>query len=419
MRFNLFGGSILLPLMLCCSVGAVANPVLEDGTALVSRVLHLLDERLALMPDVAAAKWISQQPVTDPAREAAIIRAVGESAAGVGLARGPIETLFTLQIIRAREMQADLINRWRLSGEGPASAPSLQGALRPAIDQITEDLLRALSLAAPFMAEANLETLVSQLPSTRWQETDRRDLIVALRAIHYEMVRSPRRMMSTKRLRIGMPGDYAPFAWDAHGKLIGADIELTQQIASRLGLEPVYVRSSWATLLDDLSADHFDIAAGGISINDTRRARAGFSVALTTSGKTAIGRCADRFRLGSLDQIDQADVRVIENPGGTNETFARRHLTRAHLTIHPDNLSIFSELSGKRADVMFTDDIEITRVVRNAPSLCRLMSTVFEPAEKALLLPDENEWAAAINPAVAAAVESGQYARWLENATSQ
>ena len=60
---------------------------LVDGPMLVRRVLTVLDARIALMPDVAAAKWVSGQPVGDPAREAAVIQAATFRLAKYGAAR--------------------------------------------------------------------------------------------------------------------------------------------------------------------------------------------------------------------------------------------------------------------------------------------------------------------------------------------
>jgi cyclohexadienyl dehydratase len=112
---------------------------------------------------------------------------------------------------------------------------------------------------------------------------------------------------------------------------------------------------------------------------------AAFSSPVAHGGKTALGRCADRARFARDADIDQPGVRVIENSGGTNEQFARRHLSRATLVVHPDNIGVFSELLASRADVMYTDDVEIERLTRHEPRLCRLIGDVFEPADKALL----------------------------------
>jgi cyclohexadienyl dehydratase len=405
----------LLPLILWIN-SAHADDALQDGPSLVRDVFALLDARLALMPDVAAAKWIAQQPVTDPSREAVVIRSAGDAAARRGLARAPVDALFAYQMALARETQSTLIGQWSRDGRGPTTARSLREDLRPAIDHLTDALLRSLALAAPYLATADLAAAARVLPSERWGAEDRKTLFSLLRAVHLEAPRSPARVLGAGVLRVGVPGDYAPFARNTDGHLVGVDVDLTRRLAESKGLEPVYIRSSWATLLDDLEADRFDVAAGGISMTPGRRARAAFSRPLVTGGKTAIGRCTDRDRLNSMERIDQAEVRVIENPGGTNESFARRTLSRAQLTIHPENLTIFKELVEGRADVMYTDDVEIAHMEHVEPKLCRLLDTLFEPTEKALLLPQGREWADLIGDALDRELDSGSYRRSLDEA---
>lgn len=411
-------GLCLITLLLWISPIRATETVLQDGSAFVGDVFSLLDARLALMPDVAAAKWIAGQPVSDPAREATVIQSAGDAAARRGLARAPVEALFEQQITLARESQSKWMERWRQEGAGPTSARSLRDDLRPTIDHLTQALLRSLSLAAPYIATTDLETLAATLSPDRWSMEDRRAATKLILSIYLDAPRTTNRVIASGVLRIGVPGDYAPFARSSQGQLAGADIDLTLHMAKTLGLEPVYVRSSWASLLDDLDADRFDLAAGGISVTNARRARASFSRSLVSGGKTAIGRCTDRDRFTSMDRIDQPEVRVIENPGGTNELFARRALSRAHLIIHPENLTIFKELVDGRADVMYTDDLEIAHVEHIEPTLCRLLSAVFDPTEKALLLPLGDEWAKLIGPALDAELDSGEYQRSLDYAIS-
>jgi cyclohexadienyl dehydratase len=411
-------GLCVFTLLVWISPVRAAEAILRDGSALVRDVFYQLDARLALMPEVAAAKWIAGQPVSDPVREKAVIQSAGDAAARRGLARAPVEALFEQQIALARESQSTRMERWRQEGTGPTTARSLRDDLRPAIDQLTQELLRSLALAAPYIASTDLETIAAILSPERWSVEDRKTAANLVRAIRLEAPRTPNRVIASGVLRIGVPADYAPFARSTQGQLVGADIELTLHIAKTLGLQPVYVRSSWASLLGDLDADRFDLAAGGISITDARRVRASFSRPLVSGGKTAIGRCSDRDRFSSMERIDQPDVRVIENPGGTNEIFARRMLSRAHLTIHPENLTIFQELVDGRADVMYTDDLEIAHVEHIEPRLCRLLSAVFDPTEKALLLPLGDEWGHFIGPALDVELDSGEYRRSLDHAIS-
>ena len=214
--------------------------------------------------------------------------------------------------------------------------------------------------------------------------------------------------------RIGTPADYAPFSVESGGRVAGAEVTLALSLAAALKLRPVFVRSSWRTLLADLDADRFDVAVGGISVTATRLAAASFSLPTAHGGKTAIGRCADRERLGTLAAIDRPAVRVIENADGTNESFARDTLHEAALRISPDNRTVFDELVAERADVMFTDDTEVALATHRHPELCRLLPQMYAPADKAFLLPRDPAWASAVNGWLAPEIAAGTPARLLE-----
>ncbi len=408
------GGSVL------GAAGAKAA-ILREPHALAAEVFTLADARLALMADVAAAKWTAKLPITDAAREAIVVHAAGEHAAALGLARVPVEALFELQIELARAAQNALHARWRRDGTGPAGpVPSLREDLRPRLDRLTGDLLIALYLAAPTLSTTDLTTLAAEhLPAPRWTEADRALWVAALAVVHLDAPRSPQRAHAAGVLRVGTPADYAPFAIARDGQLAGSDIELAERLAAALGLHAVYVRTHWATLVDDLEADRFDMGVGGVSITAARRAQATFSMPVAHGGKTAIGRCADRARLGRWEDIDREGVRVVENVGGTNEAFARRQLHHAALQLHTDNTTVMDELVAGRADLMFTDDTEVALVIRHRPELCRLLATLYDPTDKAFLLPYDGLWNQQVDDWLRTVTAQGLPAALLQRALAE
>jgi cyclohexadienyl dehydratase len=251
--------------------------------------------------------------------------------------------------------------------------------------------MRAIYLAVPMPrsddATNRYAPLAAQLlPASRWTNERRELLLAALGEIRLRSSGSLERAQAAGAIRIGTPGDYAPFSVETNGALSGSDIELAQRLASRLGLTPVFIRTSWRALLDDLRADRFDLAVGGISVNSERLAVGVFSPPIVNGGKTAIGRCSDAARFRRFGLIDRPGVRVIVNPGGTNEKFVRKELRRASVTVYPDNRSIFEELQSGRADVMFTDDTEVTLQTHRHPELCRLLRDIYWRADKSFLM---------------------------------
>ncbi len=220
-------------------------------------------------------------------------------------------------------------------------------------------------------------------------------------------------------LRVGIPGDYRPFAVkDASGAITGLDIDMAGSLAAALGVRVELVATKWSDLLADLAADRFDIGMGGISITLARQKRAFFSTAMMRTGKAAIARCADTAKYSSLAAIDQASVRVITNPGGTNEAFDRANLKAATIVVHPNNLGVWGELLAGRADVMITDNVETRLQQKLNPGLCAIHPDApFDFGELGYMLPRDMALKLFVDQWLHIQAETGELsratARWL------
>ena len=220
-------------------------------------------------------------------------------------------------------------------------------------------------------------------------------------------------------LRVGTTGDYKPFSVRVgNGEFIGLDIALAADLAKSLGVKLQLVPTTWGALMSDLGDDRFDVAMGGVSVSLERQKKAWFSLPYLRDGKTPIARCEDASKYQTLANIDRSDVRLIVNPGGTNERFARAQVPHATLTVSPDNVAIFDRIAAGEADVMITDAIEARLQQRLHPKLCAIHPEApFDFSEKAVLLPRDAALKAYVDQWLRQAIESGAFARaneqWL------
>jgi cyclohexadienyl dehydratase len=192
-------------------------------------------------------------------------------------------------------------------------------------------------------------------------------------------------------LLVGMTGDYRPFSVrdKDNGNFSGLDVDMAADLAATLGVKLEIVPTTWSALLSDLQSGRFDIGMGGISITLPRQRVAFFSRPVMRAGKAAIARCTDQQRFSSLAAIDQPGVKVLANPGGTNERFDRASLRQAEITLLPDNLRIFEALENGQGDLMITDAVEAKLQQKLHPGLCAIHpDEPFDFGELAYLLPN-------------------------------
>lgn len=202
-------------------------------------------------------------------------------------------------------------------------------------------------------------------------------------------------ILASHVLRVGTTGDYKPFTYrdPKSGTYQGIDIDMAAALGKSLGAKVEFVPTTWKTMMGDLLAGKFDIAMGGVTITLPRERTAFFSSPYFRDGKTPIARCADKTRYETLAEIDRPDVRVIVNPGGTNESFVRAHIHHAKIIVYKDNVTIFNQILANKADVMITDGVETLLQQKLHPGLCAIHpDKPFNVAEKGYLLPRDLVW---------------------------
>lgn len=97
---------------------------------------------------------------------------------------------------------------------------------------------------------------------------------------------------------------------------------------------------------------------GGVTETAARAKDFSLSHPVVANGKIALANCSAAPALGSLEKIDQPNVKVIVNPGGTNQSFVDEHIKHAQIIRVQNNIDNLQALRQKTADMMVTDLIE-------------------------------------------------------------
>lgn len=195
-------------------------------------------------------------------------------------------------------------------------------------------------------------------------------------------------VIKTQKLRVCTPGDYRPFSLARpDGSYEGLDLDLVQSAAKALGVQIEMVKTTWPTLMKDFQ-EKCDVAIGGISVTLERQKSAFFSTPYMVNGKAPITRCENVARFQTIADIDKPSVTVVENPGGSNERFARANFKQAKIVIFNDNTTIFDEVLKGNADLMISESVETIVQQKLRPGLCAVNpDKPLQYGEMAWLLP--------------------------------
>jgi chorismate mutase len=129
--------------------------------AALDRLLRLMEQRLALMHEVARWKWHAGKAITDPKRERELLQGVVERGRARGLDPDLVRSFFAAQMKAARLVQQADFERWQANKQKPSAGKSL-AVLRQRIDQLNRALLDALVEVHPWLSGQSVQQALSQ-----------------------------------------------------------------------------------------------------------------------------------------------------------------------------------------------------------------------------------------------------------------
>lgn len=362
----------------------------------IQRFADLILYRLDLGEHVAAWKWRHNRPIEDLEQEARVLDAATAQAEASGLDFPSARPFLAAQMDASKAVQRRWFAVWKAKGL-PTTQPDLDlnTVLRPSIARAGDAILSQLVLVRPLLdVPDQRDHLLSILGTAAKQRGLAPEALSEIARSAGKVAYAAQgslldRIVARKQLRVGTTGDYAPFTIRNGDTWSGIDLDLAHSLADSLGVELVFVQTTWPTLMQDLKSSKFDIAMGGISKTQERQREAFQTGSYLNDGKAPIVRCGDEQKYDTIDEINRKGVKVIVNPGGTNERFAQAKLPNADVTLFPDNTKIFDEIAAGRADVMVTDKIEVQWQAARNPRLCAAMKGAFNLTEKAYVMPQD------------------------------
>jgi ABC-type amino acid transport substrate-binding protein len=164
------------------------------------------------------------------------------------------------------------------------------------------------------------------------------------------------RIRASHQMRVCIWPDYYSISYrnTRTGKLEGVDIDLAHAFAHDLGVEPVFIDSSFRTMIEDLTTDRCDISMHGVGITPLRGLKLEFSTPYLRSGIYAITTKSHPVVKEWAD-IDRDGVVVVVQTGTYMVEAARTQFKAARVEEVQTPEAREQEIMSGRADVFLTD----------------------------------------------------------------
>ncbi len=145
-------------------------------------------------------------------------------------------------------------------------------------------------------------------------------------------------------------GEYAPFSvTDGNGQMSGFDIDVANEIADRLGLEPVQNKFKFAGIVEGVKTGRFDAAVASHTITDERKEHVAFSTPYYYSGPQIFVRPDSDIE--SMEDLEGVEIAVSK--GSTYATIASEATDR--VVQYDSDVVALEALSKGKHDAVITD----------------------------------------------------------------
>lgn len=213
-------------------------------------------------------------------------------------------------------------------------------------------------------------------------------------------------------LQIGSCLDYKPFEFVKNGDEMGFDVDLAEEIASRLGLEPQWVTANFDTIFTSVAGGQFDMVAAASTITEERLATVDFSDPYFNARQGFAVNTDATPDLTSVDDLQEGDVVGVQK-GTTGKDWADENLGSRGIEIKtfdaiPD---AFTDLEAGNIVGVVNDEGSSIAEAEGRPGLAVVEAIDTNEYYGFAFAKENPELTEAVNGALAEIIADGTYAQ--------
>ena len=215
------------------------------------------------------------------------------------------------------------------------------------------------------------------------------------------------RMEESKELNVAFEGTYPPFNFiDENDEFQGFDVDISNEIAERLGVEANFIATKWDGLIGGLKADKFDIIISQMTVTEERKKSVDFTDPYVISGSVLITR-EETNDITKLEDIKGKNVGV---GGGTTFEEVANSVDGAEVKLYKAVGDYIQDLTNKRLDVIINDQLLISYNIKEQNLPIKISSDILNKDEIGMAVNKGNEdFIEQVNKALSEMKEDGTY----------
>lgn len=171
------------------------------------------------------------------------------------------------------------------------------------------------------------------------------------------------------KLKMAASLDYSPFEYYEGDKPAGFDIDLTREIAKRLGLEAEIISNDFEGLFAGLDAGRFDMSISAITVIPERQKRYFMSIPYIGNVQTILVNSASKKEINDIK--DLTGMHIGYQISTTSNFFVDELVKKENLTVQTNSYDVatnaFSDLAIGRIDAVVVDSLVAATFIKKAP----------------------------------------------------
>lgn len=226
-----------------------------------------------------------------------------------------------------------------------------------------------------------------------------------------EPVDALQRVKDASEISFAMSGGYPPFNYyNENNQLVGFDVDVSREIARRLGVEFKPVTTEWSGIIEGLRSGAYDSILGSMAITEQRLKVVDFSDPYYYSGAQLVVRSDSDF-----ESPADLEGKIIGLVTGTTFEEDAQKLNPEEIKLYKDDNQTLLELKNGAIDAVITDRVVGINALNSGKFEFELLGSPLRSEDIAVAFRQEDDsLREAVNQIISDMREDGTLARYSE-----